>query len=106
VQCELFITADGRDMTVGISSGKSMAYDNAGNKYLPKLINIANQNVTGNVYTPKFTEILADTRTQLTFVFENISTKAEEIKRLDVSVSTRKPERNDNVLMSFTGNQI
>lgn len=106
LQCDLFLTADGRDMTVGISSGKSVAFDDAGNKYLPKSITIANEDATGNVYTPKFTQILADTKTPLTFVFENISTKATEIKRLEVSVSTRKPERHDNVAIQYKGNKL
>ena len=106
VQCNLFLTADGRDMTVGISSGKSIAFDDVGNQYLPKKIDLANQNVTGNVYTPKFTKVVADVKTPLTIVFENVSTKAKEIKQLEIDFSTRKPERTDHNVVKFSGNPI
>lgn len=106
VQCEIFITADARDMTIGISSGKSAAFDDAGNKYLPKSIQIANQDATGNPYTPKFTEILADTKTKVVMLFENISTKATEIKRLELDFSFRKPTRSDHNKASLSGNKI
>ena len=106
VQCELYVTADGRDTTIGISSGKSAAFDDKGNKYLPKKILIGNQEATGNVWTPKFTAILADTKTQVTMLFENVSTKATAIKQLDIDFSTRKPVRTDHNILKFNGNQI
>ena len=106
VQCSLFLTADGRDMTVGISSGKSMAFDDVGNQYLPKSISLGNKDVTGNVYTPNFTKVASDTKTPLTLIFENISSKAKEIKQLEINFSTRKPVRTDHNIVKYSGNRI
>jgi hypothetical protein len=82
VRCVAFATSPDKDRTLGLAGyGNSKMYDDSGNEYQPKTLHIANKEGPNSHGIGGM--LISGVRTKLQLVFENVSSDARAVSRLD-----------------------
>ena len=82
IECFCYATSPDKDRTLNLMGfGNSKMYDDSGNEYLPLTLHIANKE--GPNSHGIRAQLITGIRTKVRLVFENVSTNARTVSRLD-----------------------